>query len=196
MLTNEGVLIQKNDHWQVASEVNTERIPDSLQGLLIARIDRLPAEARDTMRVASVIGRTFPEKVIERVLLSQSPNVALLEQLSVLESIGMIHVSQVHPELIYSFQHILLHDAAYHSIIEEDRNKLHLAVGTALEDLYQDQLERLASQLAYHSRKANKLRRRSTISIKQVMSHETHLPMPKLNIISAKRFRSRKIMPP
>ncbi len=196
MLTNEGMLIQKNDHWQVASEVNTERIPDSLQGLLTARIDRLPAEARDTMRVASVIGRTFPEKVIERVLLSQSPNVALLEQLSVLESIGMIHVSQVHPELIYSFQHILLHDAAYHSIIEEDRNKLHLAVGTALEDLYQDQLERLASQLAYHSQKANKLRRRSTISIKQVMSHETHLPMPKLNIISARLFRSRKIMPP
>ncbi|MBG0787146.1 MAG: SpoIIE family protein phosphatase [Anaerolineaceae bacterium] len=155
MLTNDGMLVQENGHWRVAAEVNTERIPDSLQGLLTARIDRLPAEARDTMRVASVIGRTFPEKVIERVLLTQSPNVALMEQLSILESIGMIRVIQVHPELIYSFQHILLHDAAYHSIIEEDRSKLHLAVGSALEDLYPGQLDRLASQLAHHFSKGN-----------------------------------------
>lgn len=150
MLTNDGMLHQVNGQWQVASEVNTERIPDSLQGLLTARIDQLPVEARNTMIIASVIGRTFPEKVIERVLSTQSPNVALMEQLSILESIGMIRVTQVHPELIYSFQHILLHEAAYHAIIKEDRSKIHLIVGTALEELYPDQHDRLASQLSYH----------------------------------------------
>ena len=150
MLTNEGMLHQVNGQWEIASDVNTERIPDSLQGLLTARIDRLPVEARNTMIIASVIGRTFPEKVIERVLSTYSPNVALMEQLNTLESIGMIRVVQVHPELVYSFQHILLHDAAYHAIIKEDRSKLHLVVGNALEELYPDQLERLASQLSYH----------------------------------------------
>ena len=43
-------------------------IPDSLQGLLLARIDRLPEEAKRTLRVASVIGRQFAVKVLEQVL--------------------------------------------------------------------------------------------------------------------------------
>jgi predicted ATPase len=43
-------------------------IPDNLNGLLLARIDRLPAEARYTLLVASVIGRNFPIKVLSQVM--------------------------------------------------------------------------------------------------------------------------------
>jgi len=43
-------------------------IPDSLQGLLLARIDRLPEEAKRTLRLASVIGRQFAVKVLEQVM--------------------------------------------------------------------------------------------------------------------------------
>jgi len=150
MLINENVLTRKNDVWAVDSEVNPNKIPDSIQGLLIARIDRLPPEARMTLRVASVIGRHFPERVIERVLKAHSEAIVLMEQLSVLESIGMIRVAQVNPELSYAFQHILLHDAAYRSIVDEDRGHLHLTVGQVLEELYPKQYNRLASQLAHH----------------------------------------------
>jgi serine phosphatase RsbU (regulator of sigma subunit)/class 3 adenylate cyclase len=150
MLVNEGVLTQVNDRWLVSPNIDPKKIPDSLQGLLSARIDRLPVDARLTLRVASVIGRTFPERVIEYVLKDQAADVELLEQLSTLESIGMIRVSQVKPELSYSFQHILIHEAAYHSIFEGDRMDLHLSAGNALESLYPDQQERLASQLAHH----------------------------------------------
>jgi serine phosphatase RsbU (regulator of sigma subunit) len=150
MLINEGTLIRRNDRWVISSKVDPRKIPDSLQGLLAARIDRLPPEARVTLRIASMIGRTFPESVIEHVMKTHVPGLALMEQLSILESIGMVRVAQVKPELIYQFQHILLHEAVYSSIIETDRHNLHLSVGEALENLYPDQKERLASQLAHH----------------------------------------------
>ena len=150
MLINEKVLFKKNDRWVVASGINVNMVPNSLQGLLTARIDRLPPEARLTLKVASVIGRSFPERVIEYVMVDRAPDLNLLEQLSVLESIGMIKVAQIHPELTYEFKHILLHDAAYRSILETDRGELHLTVGHALEGLYPEHKERLASQLAYH----------------------------------------------
>lgn len=150
MLINEGILIRKNDRWVVTQKMDPKKIPDSLQGLLTARIDRLSPETRLTLRVASVIGRVFPERVIEYVLTQQTAELDLMEQMGTLESIGMIKVAQVNPELSYKFQHILLQDAAYHSIFETDRSDLHLSVGKALEKLYPEQRERLASQLAHH----------------------------------------------
>ena len=150
MLINEEVLVRQNERWVLTSQIDPEKVPDSLQGLISARIDRLPAEARLTLRIASIIGRTFPEKVIEEVMAKEAPGVELMEPLSRLESIGMVRVAQVHPELTYSFEHILMHDAAYNSITRKDRKGLHLTVGLALEALYPDQKERFASQLAHH----------------------------------------------
>ena len=137
-MINEGVLTRIKEQWVLASEIDPDKIPNSLQGLLIARIDRLPAEPRLTLRVASVIGRTFQEKVIGQVMADHAPDIEPIEQLSVLESMGLVKISQVNPELTYKFQHILMQDAAYHSILDTDRKNLHLSVGNALERLYPD----------------------------------------------------------
>ena len=154
MLINDDVLVRDNGRWMLSPAIDLDKVPDSLQGLLSARIDRLPPEARLTLRIASIIGRTFPEKLIEEVMVQEAPDIQLMEQLSQLESIGMVRVAQVHPELTYTFEHILLQDAAYHSITKEDRENLHRTVGLALEALYPDQKDRLASQLAHHFRHA------------------------------------------
>jgi serine phosphatase RsbU (regulator of sigma subunit) len=150
MLLNEGVLIKKGDQFIVNPKTDINKIPDSLQGLLAARIDQLSEEARLTLRIASVIGRSFPEKVIQRVMKEHAPEVDLIAQLNLLETLRIIKVEEVKPELIYKIQHIMLHEAAYDSVVEADRVSLHKSVGTALEDLYPDQQERLASQLAHH----------------------------------------------
>jgi len=150
MLVNEGVLTQISERWVLSPDIDITKIPNSLQGLLTARIDRLPPDARLTLRVASVIGRDFSDSVLENVMADRAPDVELLEQLSTLESIGMVKVAQVQPELIYTFQHILLHDAAYQSIYQADRRELHLLVGQTLEKLYPDKKEIFASQLAQH----------------------------------------------
>jgi predicted ATPase len=68
MLIDRGAIVRSNGGWVAGAEIDTVEIPDNLQGLLLARIDRLPEEAKQTLRVASVIGRQFPVKVLEYVL--------------------------------------------------------------------------------------------------------------------------------
>jgi class 3 adenylate cyclase len=68
MLVDRRAIVQRSGRWFAAADIESLEIPDNLQGLLLARIDRLPDEAKHALRVASVIGRQFPVKVLEHVL--------------------------------------------------------------------------------------------------------------------------------
>jgi class 3 adenylate cyclase len=68
MLIDHGAIVREGDRWVATDRVTGIEIPDTLHGLLLARIDRLPQETRRTLRVASVIGRQFAVTVLERVL--------------------------------------------------------------------------------------------------------------------------------
>jgi class 3 adenylate cyclase len=68
MLIDRGVIVRDNGDWVAGEIIDEVDIPDSLQGLLLARIDRLSEEAKHTLRVASVIGRRFPLRVLQQVL--------------------------------------------------------------------------------------------------------------------------------
>lgn len=68
MLIDTGAITQQGDQWLAGREIENVEIPDNLQSLLLARIDRLPEEAKRTLRVASVIGRQFSAAVLEQVL--------------------------------------------------------------------------------------------------------------------------------
>jgi class 3 adenylate cyclase len=73
MLIDRGAIIQKNGDWVAGENIEQIKIPDNLQGLLLARIDRLPEDVKHTLRVAAVIGRQFPVKVLELVLGEKAP---------------------------------------------------------------------------------------------------------------------------
>lgn len=68
MLIDRAAIVQRNGGWQAGAPVDADDIPDNLEGLLQARIDRLPDEVKETLRVAAVIGRQFPLKVLAHVL--------------------------------------------------------------------------------------------------------------------------------
>src|SRR5687767_4198905 len=74
--------------------------------------------------------------------------------LSTLEHSGLIRVAQLLPELEYLFRHALVQDAAYDSLLKQDRRKLHRAVALTLEAAYPDRLDELAAQLAQHFKEA------------------------------------------
>ena len=78
----------------------------------------------------------------------------LIGQLNLLESTGLIRLATAQPELEYLFRHALVQDAAYASLLKQDRKKLHLTVGEALERLYAEQQDEQAATLAYHFEKA------------------------------------------
>jgi tetratricopeptide (TPR) repeat protein len=73
-----------------------------------------------------------------------------MNELNELEASGLIHLAQTQPELEYLFRHALVQDAAYSSILKQDRRRLHLAVGQVLEGLYPDRCDELAGMLAHH----------------------------------------------
>ena len=68
MLIERGVIVAQGDRWVATAEVAGVEIPESLHGLLLARIDQLPDSAKRSLRIASVIGRQFPVRVLERVV--------------------------------------------------------------------------------------------------------------------------------
>ncbi len=79
---------------------------------------------------------------------------SLFSNLSTLETAGLIQVAKVEPDLEYLFSHSMVQDAAYASLLERDRKRLHLAVGDAIESLYPDRKQELAAILGYHFKEA------------------------------------------
>ena len=76
MLIGRGAIVQSGDHWTATESIGSVEIPDTLHGLLLARIDQLPDSAKRSLRVAAVIGRQFQVRVLERVLDQAAPTEA------------------------------------------------------------------------------------------------------------------------
>ena len=68
MLIERGVIVAEGARWVATDEVASVEIPENLHGLLLARIDQLPDDAKRSLRIAAVIGRQFPVRVLERVV--------------------------------------------------------------------------------------------------------------------------------
>ena len=78
----------------------------------------------------------------------------VMGQLNTLESAGLIRLAQYEPDLEYLFRHALVQDAAYASLLDTDRKRLHRLVGEAVERLYADRLDEYAAMLARHFERA------------------------------------------
>ena len=78
------------------------------------------------------------------------------QHLTLLESNGLLRLAETQPELEYLFRHALIQDAAYRSLLREDRKKLHLKIGETIEQTYPDQVasSEIAPVLAHHFAKA------------------------------------------
>lgn len=126
-------------------------IPGSLQALILARIDRLEEDARRTLQLAAVIGRSFYYRVLECVAdFIQEVD----SQVLTLQRADLIRESARIPELEYLFKHTLTQEVAYSTILLKQRQDYHRRVGEAIEGLFSDQRETLYPVLAYHFSRA------------------------------------------
>ncbi|MBK8901871.1 MAG: tetratricopeptide repeat protein [Anaerolineaceae bacterium] len=136
------------------TELARMQVPDTIHGLLLARLDRLPPAGRDLLQVASVIGRQFsaePLQVIAQTPLQQT----VLRLLTDLSDAEMTQLVTADPEWIYLFQHAMTHEVAYESLPYARRQQLHAAVASWLAHKYQHNLKPLHSVLAYHYSRAD-----------------------------------------
>lgn len=122
-------------------------IPDTLQGVLAARIDRLPEDVKRLLQLASVLGREFPARWLGA--LSDEP-ASLAGRLQDLTRLEFLYQRTWGDDPVYAFTHVLTRDAAYGSLLESRRREYHAAAGLALEQLYADRLGEVAELLAHH----------------------------------------------
>ena len=122
-------------------------VPDSIQDVLMARIDRLAEDPKNAIQIASVIGREFALRLLERIVEVGDQMQSVVDELRALE---LIYEKARHPELAFMFKHALTHDVAYQSLLIARRKALHQIVGSAIEELYQDRLSEYYETLAHH----------------------------------------------
>ena len=134
-------------YWVAAREVADFSIPDNLQSLLAARMDRLEDDVRATLQLASVIGRSFYLRVLQAVG-EASPE--LDRHMGALLRLDMIRESARVPEVEYSFRNPLTQEAVYQTILLKRRCEFHHRVADAMEALYSDRLEGIYGLLAHH----------------------------------------------
>jgi class 3 adenylate cyclase/tetratricopeptide (TPR) repeat protein len=148
-LIDQGVVVrdEEKERWQATSEGQDIDIPDNLLALLVARIDRLAEDTRRTLQMASVVGRSFYYRVLDRIVKLAEE---LDRQLLTLQRADMIREAARKPELEYIFRHALTQEAAYSTLLLKQRRVFHRRVGETLEALFPNQSGELAGELADH----------------------------------------------
>ena len=122
-------------------------VPDTVQGVLMARIERLPDDAKRLLQIAAVLGRVASGRVLEAVW-GESPR--LSRSLRELERLEFVYERPAGEDSVYSFKHALIQEVAYSGLLEAQRRDLHLAAARAIEDLNRDRLDDVCDSLAYH----------------------------------------------
>ena len=148
-LVEQGAIVETDSgrRWKPGAQLSDFAIPDSLQALLVARIDRLDQEAKATLQMASVIGRSFYYRILQAI---SDSAMALDKDLRSLQRVELLREAGRQPELEYMFRHELARDAAYATILNRKRREFHLRVAQAIETLFADRLEAQAHRLAQH----------------------------------------------
>ena len=133
-LINDGLLTPiENGRWQFSQTVAAITVPETLEGVLLARLDRLEELCRWTAQVASVVGRSFPYDVLEHIT-SDRNDQPLDGYVTELQLVEMIREAQRNPERVYAFIHSLLQEVAYNSLAVSSRKTYHRLVAAFLED--------------------------------------------------------------
>jgi predicted ATPase/class 3 adenylate cyclase len=146
-LREEGALVITRGETMLARDLETLKLPATVQAVIRARLDRLDGDAREVLRVASVIGREFGRDLLAAAVPAHIDTARALERL---RNAALIQQIRVVPEPVYRFKHVLTQEAAYGSLLEHQRKAVHGAIGRALEAASNGRADEQANALAHH----------------------------------------------
>jgi predicted ATPase len=142
-LVEGGGLVRRRT-WTLNHTAAAELLPPAIENLLVARVDRLPEEARRLAQVAAVAGRSFPVRVLEQVVGTEEVE----RTLPILLRAEIVREVRRYPELECTFKHGLLQEAALSTLTAERRRDLHGRVARGFEEVFADSLEEHLELLA------------------------------------------------
>ena len=159
-LIDAGAIVLRGDRAAATREIDAMEIPETLQGVLAARIDRLPPDNKQTLQRASVIGRIFQRRVLAYIY-EQRAKHRLEAALGELQRREFIQSREQQAsetsgleEGEYIFKHAITHDVAYESMLFARRKELHQLAAEAIEALFPGRLDELSATLGYHYERA------------------------------------------
>ncbi len=144
-LVEAGALAQEGDTWRLTRAPDELAVPDSIEGLIVARLDRLAERSREVLQVAAVIGRRFAYPLLAGVM---PQNHDLPYELQRLGAADLV-MPDTDP-VAYLFKHVLTRDVAYEAILYARRRELHRRVAREIEVQHADRLDEQLPLLARH----------------------------------------------
>jgi adenylate cyclase len=127
-LVSGGVLVRAGDRWAVNATIETVSLPPTLHGLLLSRVDKIPADARRVLQAAAVLGVSFDEAVLHAVAGDVQAALQCLVEADLVRPAGSGPDGRR-----YRFSHALLHDVVYDNQLVARRGELHERAARALE---------------------------------------------------------------
>lgn len=149
VLQESGFLNHSADSCDLKLGMPTQNIglPDTIQGLITNRIDRLNPAEQMTLKVASVLGRTFSIEMVRAIYPPEAGDVDIAAHLKTLQERGFIApIGQKD----YIFNHALTRDTIYNHMLFAQRRKLHRAIAEKVEQIHRHDLDPYYALLAYH----------------------------------------------
>ncbi|HEY0069880.1 MAG TPA: BREX system ATP-binding domain-containing protein [Chloroflexia bacterium] len=137
------LVVREGDHWRATREIENIAVPDTLAGVITARLDRLDDDSKRVAQTAAVVGRDFAYDALEEVY--EAPQV-LGGAVSTLQRRELIREKSRIPRRAYLFKHVLTQETAYASLLLSKRRDLHKRVGEYLERVEPDR----AGEIARH----------------------------------------------
>jgi class 3 adenylate cyclase/tetratricopeptide (TPR) repeat protein len=153
-LLENGTIQREGNHYLLSRKPSDIQVPDTIQGIIAARMDRLEESLKRIMQVASVIGREFVFRILQAIMEMKEE---LKSHLLNLQNLEFIYEKRLFPELEYIFKHALTQEVAYNSLLLKRRKEIHEKIGGAIEEIYSDRLGEFYEMLAYHYTKSDNL---------------------------------------
>ena len=141
-LVENGTIKKQENKYILSRKITEINVPDTVQGIIAARMDRLEENLKRTMQVASVIGRDFAFRILQTIT---GMHEELKSYLRNLQGLDFIYEKRLFPELEYIFKHALTQEVAYNSLLLKRRKHIHENIGKAIEELYSERLEEFPS---------------------------------------------------
>jgi len=144
---DEGVVEFQDGKFEITERIDLVVIPETINEVLMSRIDKFDENTRSLLKIASVIGRNFFYKILVEVAKTVEE---INERLVFLKEVQLIKEQIRMEEIEYLFKHAVAHEAVYNSILQKKKKELHLNVARSIESVFQDKLHEFYGMLAYH----------------------------------------------
>jgi predicted ATPase/class 3 adenylate cyclase len=149
-LVETQVLVGEHGAYRLAQPLPNMPVPATVQAVLAARIDRLPADEKQLLQAAAVLGKDVSVALLQATV--ESPWATVQHGLAHLQAAEFLYEIALFPEPAYTFKHVLTQEVAYNAVLLEQRRALHEHAAQAIEELWAERLAEHYHTLAHHYR--------------------------------------------